>query len=189
MNYYVPPTDYSFAGSKPTMQNDFMQSLNNYGLQAPSTMPSFLNNSYGVDNYDLQGKNWNMPGSGPSDEAGGLWGMFGKLLGGAQKTWGENKGWLIGDKDSPGLLPTGLSLFNAFNQYSAGKAGIKSMKEQNALAREAFNLNKTGMLSDYEDKVKNRAQQDYLTKNPNATAAEVYAAAETPTKEKMKRFE
>jgi hypothetical protein len=187
MNYYVPPTDYSFASSKPTMQNDFMQSLNNYGLQAPSTMPSFLNNSYGGDNYDLQGKNWNIAPTG--EDGGSMWGMLGKLLGGAQKTWGENKDWLIGDKGSPGLLPTGLSLFNAFNQYNAGKAGIKSMKEQNALAREAFNLNKTGMLSDYEDKVKNRAQQDYLTKNPNATAAEVYSAAEAPTKEKMKRFE
>ena len=138
MNYYVPPTDYSFASSKPTMQNDFMQSLNNYGLQAPSTMPSFLNNSYGVDNYDLQGKNWNMPGSGPSDEAGGLWGMFGKLLGGAQKTWGENKDWLIGDKGSPGLLPTGLSLFNAFNQYNQGKDYGKILKSQEARSADAY---------------------------------------------------
>lgn len=150
----------------------------------PSTEAGFPMSSFSVPNsydaYDFQGA---------STAAGGsMWDSLGALFKQGKDAYSNNKDWLIGDKDSVGLLPAGLGIFNAFNQYSAGKAGIKTQKEQNALAREAFNLNKTGMLADYEEQAGKRARQEFLTKNPNASTAQVYSAAEPVIKERMKRF-
>jgi hypothetical protein len=150
----------------------------------PSTEVAFPMSSFSVPNsydaYDFQG--------GSTGAGSSMWDSLGALFKQGKDTYLANKDWLIGDKENAGVIPTGLGIFNAFNQYSAGKERINSMREQNALAREAFNLNKTGMLADYENQTAKRARQEFLTKNPNASPTEIYAAAEPVTKERMKRF-
>jgi hypothetical protein len=114
---------------------------------------------------------------------------FSNLLGKGKETWNENKDWLVGDKNNIGLAPLGLGLFNAFNQYTLGKESIKSMREQNALARESFALNKEGLKTELEDKLlKRNLNQNYYVNGDKQSYADNLTSANTKTKEEMKRF-
>ena len=110
------------------------------------------------------------------------------LLGKGKETWNNNKDWLVGDKNSIGAIPLGLGLFNAFNQYTLGRESIKSMREQNALARESFALNKAGALASLEDQYNKRNSNDMYHRNPKLSYADNVAAASSKTLEDMKRF-
>ena len=110
------------------------------------------------------------------------------LLGKGKETWNSNKDWLVGDKNSIGAIPLGLGLFNAFNQYTLGRESIKSMREQNALARESFALNKAGALASLEDQYNKRNSNDMYHRNPKLSYADNVAAASSKTLEDMKRF-
>ena len=117
--------------------------------------------------------------------AGTNW--FGDMMGNGKKFFEENK-WLTGDKETVGAIPLGLGLFNAFNQYTQGRESIKSMREQNALARESFELNKKGALASLEDQYNKRNSNDMYHRNPNLSYADNVAAASSKTLEDMKRF-
>ena len=117
--------------------------------------------------------------------AGTNW--FGNMMGTGKKFFEENK-WLTGDKETIGAIPLGLGLFNAFNQYTYGKESIKSMREQNALARESFALNKAGALASLEDQYNKRNSNDMYHRNPKLSYADNVAAANSKTLEDMKRF-
>ena len=113
---------------------------------------------------------------------------FDGLLGKGKEAWNNNKDWLVGDKESIGAIPLGLGLFNAFNQYTYGKESIKSMREQNALARESFALNKAGALASLEDQYRRRNSNDVYHSNSNLSYDENLAIAKAKTLEDMKRF-
>ena len=115
-------------------------------------------------------------------------GWFDGLLGNGKEAWNNNKDWLVGDKSSIGAIPLGLGLFNAFNQYTQGRESIKSMREQNALARESFELNKKGALASLEDQYNKRNSNDMYHRNPNLSYSDNVAAASSKTLEDMKRF-
>lgn len=183
---YVPTT----KGATPVYEPLSFNQANTFaGLNPASYAPATAMEPYSLTQQNLFAGLDPAAYSGNTPAAsGGFMEGLNALLGEGKQAWDTNKNWLIGDKEQAGLLPVGLGIFNAFNQYAAGKAGIKSMQEQNALAREAFNLNKTGALADYEDQTAKRARQEFLTKNPNATPAEIYAAAAPVTEERMKRF-
>lgn len=162
------------------------------GFRTPQTKPTFAFGNVGAFNPDSIGTNA-VPsfGLGATTNAvptGGMWDGFTNLLGQGKEAWNNNKDWLIGNKEQAGVLPVGLGLFNAFNQYAVGKANINAMKEQNALAREAFQLNKTGALADYEDASAKLARKQYFAQNPNATTSQVYEAAKPLTEERMRKF-
>lgn len=112
---------------------------------------------------------------------------FGAMMGKGKKFFEENK-WLTGDKETVGAIPLGLGLFNAFNQYTQGRESIKSMREQNALARESFALNKAGALASLEDQYNKRNSNDMYHRNPNLSYADNVTAASSKTLEDMKRF-
>lgn len=113
--------------------------------------------------------------------------LFGDMMGKGQKFFEENK-WLTGDKETVGAIPLGLGLFNAFNQYTQGRESIKSMREQNALARESFALNKAGALASLEDQYNKRNSNDMYHRNPSLSYADNTSAAKSKTLEDMKRF-
>ena len=115
-------------------------------------------------------------------------GWFDGLLGNGKEAWNNNKDWLVGDKSSIGAIPLGLGLFNAFNQYTQGRESIKSMREQNALARESFALNKAGALASLEDQYNKRNSNDMYHRNPSLSYADNTSAANSKTLEDMKRF-
>lgn len=115
-------------------------------------------------------------------------GWFDGLLGNGKEAWNNNKDWLVGDKSSIGAIPLGLGLFNAFNQYTQGRESIKSMREQNALARESFDLNKKGALASLEDQYNKRNTNEAYWANPNMSYTSVKDAANAKTLEDMKRF-
>ena len=117
--------------------------------------------------------------------AGTNW--FGDMMGKGKKFFEENK-WLTGDKETVGAIPLGLGLFNAFNQYTQGRESIKSMREQNALARESFDLNKKGALASLEDQYNKRNTNEAYWANPNMSYTSVKDAANAKTLEDMKRF-
>lgn len=117
--------------------------------------------------------------------AGTNW--FGNMMGKGEKFFEENK-WLTGDKETVGAIPLGLGLFNAFNQYTQGRESIKSMREQNALARESFALNKAGALASLEDQYNKRNSNDMYHRNPKLSYADNVTAASSKTLEDMKRF-
>lgn len=117
--------------------------------------------------------------------AGTNW--FGDMMGKGKKFFEENK-WLTGDKETVGAIPLGLGLFNAFNQYTQGRESIKNMREQNALARESFALNKAGALASLEDQYNKRNSNDMYHRNPNLSYADNVAAGRSKTLEDMKRF-
>ena len=117
--------------------------------------------------------------------AGTNW--FGNMMGTGKKFFEENK-WLTGDKETVGAIPLGLGLFNAFNQYTQGRESIKNMREQNALARESFALNKAGALASLEDQYNKRNSNDMYHRNSNLSYADNVAAARSKTLEDMKRF-
>lgn len=150
------------------------------GFRTPQTKPMFAFGNASAFNPDSIGTN--------AVPAGSMWDGFTNLLGQGKEAWNNNKDWLIGNKEQAGVLPVGLGLFNAFNQYAVGKANINAMKEQNALAREAFQLNKTGALADYEDASAKLARKQYFAQNPNATTSQVYEAAKPLTEERMRKF-
>ncbi len=136
-------------------------------------LPSYINTAgdSGLPANDLSaGTNW-----------------FGDMVGKGKKFFEENK-WLTGDKETVGAIPLGLGLFNAFNQYTQGRESIKSMREQNALARESFALNKAGALASLEDQYNKRNSNDMYHRNPNLSYADNVAAASSKTLEDMKRF-
>ena len=112
---------------------------------------------------------------------------FDAMMGKGKKFFEENK-WITGDKETIGAIPLGIGLFNAFNQYTYGKESIKSMREQNALARESFALNKAGALASLEDQYNKRNSNDMYHRNPNLSYADNVAAASSKTLEDMKRF-
>lgn len=114
-------------------------------------------------------------------------GWFGDMMGKGKKFFEDNK-WLTGDKETVGAIPLGLGLFNAFNQYTQGRESIKSMREQNALARESFALNKAGALASLEDQYNKRNSNDMYHRNPNLSYADNKSAASSKTLEDMKRF-
>lgn len=113
---------------------------------------------------------------------------FDGLLGKGKEAWNNNKDWLVGDKNSIGTIPLGLGLFNAFNQYTQGRESIKSMREQNALARESFDLNKKGALASLEDQYNKRNINETYYANPNMSYTSIKDAANSKTLEDMKRF-
>ena len=113
--------------------------------------------------------------------------LFGDMMGTGKKFFEENK-WLTGDKETVGAIPLGLGLFNAFNQYTQGRESIKSMREQNALARESFDLNKKGALASLEDQYNKRNTNETYWENPNMSYTSVKDAASAKTLEDMKRF-
>lgn len=136
-------------------------------------LPSYINTvgSSGLPANDLSaGTNW-----------------FGDMMGEGKKFFEENK-WLTGDKETVGAIPLGLGLFNAFNQYTQGRESIKNMREQNALARESFALNKAGALASLEDQYNKRNSNDMYHRNPNLSYADNKSAASSKTLEDMKRF-
>ena len=136
-------------------------------------LPSYINSvgASGLPANDLSaGTNW-----------------FGNMMGEGKKFFEENK-WLTGDKETVGAIPLGLGLFNAFNQYTQGRESIKNMREQNALARESFALNKAGALASLEDQYNKRNSNDMYHRNPNLSYADNVAAAKSKTLEDMKRF-
>ena len=115
-------------------------------------------------------------------------GWFDGLLGNGKEAWNNNKDWLVGDKSSIGAIPLGIGLFNAFNQYTQGRESIKSMREQNALARESFDLNKKGALASLEDQYNKRNTNEAYWANPNMSYTSVKDTASAKTLEDMKRF-
>ena len=115
-------------------------------------------------------------------------GWFDGLLGNSKEAWNNNKDWLVGDKNSIGAIPLGIGLFNAFNQYTQGRESIKSMREQNALARESFDLNKKGALASLEDQYNKRNTNETYWANPNMSYTSVKDTANAKTLEDMKRF-
>ena len=137
-------------------------------------LPSYINTAgaSGLPANDLSaGTNW-----------------FGDMMGKGQKFFEENK-WLTGDKETVGAIPLGLGLFNAFNQYTQGRESIKSMREQNALARESFALNKEGMKAELEDKLTTRnLNRNYYAGNDKLSYSDNLARSKEQTKEEMKRF-
>lgn len=126
----------------------------------------------------------------PASETGTGAGWFDGLLGKGKEAWNNNKEWLVGDKNSIGAIPLGLGLFNAFNQYTQGRESIKSMREQNALARESFALNKAGALAAYEDQLRRRNINElYTSSNGSMSSEEIRSKATDMTKEDVaKRF-
>lgn len=127
------------------------------------------------------------PGFPASDLSTGT-NWFDGLLGKGKEAWNSNKDWLVGDKNSIGAIPLGIGLFNAFNQYTQGRESIKSMREQNALARESFDLNKKGALASLEDQYNKRNTNEAYWANPNMSYTSVKDAASSKTLEDMKRF-
>ena len=115
-------------------------------------------------------------------------GWFDGLLGNGKEAWNNNKDWLVGDKNSIGAIPLGIGLFNAFNQYTQGRESIKNMREQNALARESFALNKAGALASLEDQYNKRNSNDMYHRNTSLSYADNTSAANSKTLEDMKRF-
>ena len=115
-------------------------------------------------------------------------GWFDGLLGKGKEAWTSNKDWLVGDKNSIGAIPLGIGLFSAFNQYTQGRESIKSMREQNALARESFELNKKGALASLEDQYNKRNTNEAYWANPNMSYTSVKDTASAKTLEDMKRF-
>lgn len=113
---------------------------------------------------------------------------FGDMIGKGKEAWNNNKDWLVGDKNSIGAIPLGIGMFNAFNQYTQGRESIKSMREQNALARESFDLNKKGALASLEDQYNKRNTNETYWANPNMSYTSVKDAASAKTLEDMKRF-
>ena len=113
---------------------------------------------------------------------------FGDMIGKGKEAWNNNKDWLVGDKNSIGTIPLGIGLFNAFNQYTQGRESIKSMREQNALARESFDLNKKGALASLEDQYNKRNTNEAYWANPNMSYTSVKDTASAKTLEDMKRF-
>lgn len=190
--------------SAPRRSMPASQPMNTGSGYVPITAP--MNADYGFSPYnafdglrvgrqDGYSPNFNAMGGAPVTDLsvpyvpdGSMWDGFSNLLTQGKDAWNNNKDWLIGNKEQAGVLPVGLGLFNAFNQYSVGKANINAMKEQNALARGAFQLNKTGALADYEDASAKLARKQYFAQNPNATPSQVYEAAKLLTEERMKRF-
>ena len=117
--------------------------------------------------------------------AGTNW--LGDMMGKGEKFFEENK-WLTGDKETVGAIPLGLGLFNAFNQYTQGRESIKNMREQNALARESFALNKASALASLEDQYNKRNSNDMYHRNPSLSYADNTSAANSKTLEDMKKF-
>ena len=113
---------------------------------------------------------------------------FGDMIGKGKEAWNNNKDWLVGDKNSIGAIPLGIGMFSAFNQYTQGRESIKSMREQNALARESFDLNKKGALASLEDQYTKRNTNETYWANPNMSYTSVKDAASAKTLEDMKRF-
>lgn len=124
----------------------------------------------------------------PTNDLGTGTNWFGDFFGKGKEAWNNNKDWLVGDKNSIGAIPLGLGLFNAFNQYTQGRESIKSMKEQNALAKESFDLNKKGALASLEDQYNKRNTNETYYANPNMSYTSIKDAANTKTLEDMKRF-
>jgi len=112
----------------------------------------------------------------------------GDMIGKGKEAWNNNKDWLVGDKNSIGAIPLGIGMFSAFNQYTQGRESIKSMREQNALARESFALNKAGALASLEDQYNKRNTNETYWANPNMSYTSVKDAASAKTLEDMKRF-
>ena len=201
-----PPVPYSVDGaynaSNPTqMFSQPMAAMNELLPSMPSTSYSPIGANYGFTTNDQlagmaglregrQGNYFGSPTLGelPSSGTGANTGWFDGLLGKGKEAWDSNKDWLVGDKNSIGAIPLGLGMFNAFNLYTYGKESIKSMREQNALARESFALNKAGALASLEDQYNKRNSNDMYHRNPNLSYADNVAAASSKTLEDMKRF-
>lgn len=169
----VPNTSYSPIGS-------------NYGFNTNDQLAGMAGLREGRQGVGYLGSP--MLGELPSGSVGADTGLFGGLLGKGKEAWNNNKDWLVGDKNSIGAIPLGLGLFNAFNQYTQGRESIKSMREQNALARESFALNKAGALASLEDQYNKRNSNDMYHRNPKLSYADNVAAASSKTLEDMKRF-
>ncbi len=91
---------------------------------------------------------------------GAATGPSGWSLGGmadsAKGMWNDNKGWLIGTKDAPGVLPVGMNLFNAFNAWNTGREQIKQGREQLGMQKQAFAFNKSML----EEQLAERRQRE-----------------------------
>ena len=178
-----------------------MTALNGLLTSMPSTSYSPIGANYGFNTNDQlagmaglregrQGTYFGSPTLGelPGGSTRTDTGWFDGLLGKGKEAWNSNKDWLVGDKNSIGAVPLGVGLFNAFNQYTQGRESIKSMREQNALARESFALNKAGALASLEDQYNKRNSNDMYHRNPSLSYADNTSAANSKTLEDMKRF-
>lgn len=199
----TPPVPYSvddaYKAINPTQT--FSQPMAALNSVLPASTYNPTNSNYGFNTNDQlvgmaglregrQGSYFGSPTLGelPSGGTGTNSGWFDGLLGKGKEAWNSNKDWLVGDKNSIGAVPLGLGLFNAFNQYTQGRESIKSMREQNALAKESFELNKKGALASLEDQYSKRNSNDMYHRNPNLSYADNVAAASSKTLEDMKRF-
>ena len=196
----TPPVPYSVDGAykaiNPTqMFSQPMAALNSV-LPAAVNPVTMVGSPQANMSYAPDAGGFNLPkyintvgASGlPAGGTGTGAGWFDGLLGNGKEAWNNNKDWLVGDKNSIGAIPLGVGLFNAFNQYTQGRESIKNMREQNALARESFDLNKKGALASLEDQYNKRNTNEAYWANPNMSYTSVKDAASAKTLEDMKRF-
>jgi hypothetical protein len=141
----------------PVVDYSGMDYLQAEGLSNPGITVSGLGNALG-DGINAPGNTSNLLG-GLSDLGGGI-----------KNLWGDNKDWLIGNKETPGVLPVGMGLFNAFNSWNMGKEQLKMGKDQLGLQKQAFAFNKNILEEDIAERKQRKADKNTYLASERAQA-------------------